>query len=49
MSEYTRCGACGQRIRVNADGTLRVHQSKPKGVPRYERPTCIGSGMTVAD
>jgi len=46
--EYTRCPACSQRVRVNADGALRVHLSHRKdhlGV----RIVCVGSSMTVMD
>lgn len=47
MSEYLPCPVCGDRIRVNADGTLRVHLRKVDGVPRWGRETCTGSSVRV--
>lgn len=46
-TEYRRCPVCGDRIRVNADGTLRVHLQRVDGVPRWGRETCRGSATRV--
>ena len=45
IPEYRPCPACGESIRVNADGTLRVHLRKVDGVPRWVRETCNGSSV----
>ena len=48
-AEYHPCPVCGDRVRVNADGTLRVHLRRPAGVPRWGRPVCPGSALKVVD
>ena len=46
--ENIRCPACSQRVRVNADGSLRVHLSRQRD-PLGARLVCHGSSMTVMD
>jgi hypothetical protein len=48
MSTHHTCGACGRRVRINANGTLRIHLLDKRdhlGV----RLLCPGSAMTVAE
>lgn len=48
MTEHTRCPACAQLVRVNADGMLRVHLSRKRD-HLGARVVCHGSSMKVLD
>ena len=45
---HVTCGACGKRVRVNADGTVRVHLTDRRD-HLGARLVCHGSALRVTD
>jgi hypothetical protein len=46
---HVTCGACGKRVRVNADGTVRIHLTDKRDHLGIRLVCQAGSGLRVRE